>query len=65
MWKNIKKIERKARTYKMNDTFDILARENGKQIISFETKDSIRLEVYTENGKLIIDYHKWESEEQL
>ena len=46
----------------MNDNFDILARENGKQIISFETKDSIRLEVYTELGKLIIDYHKWESE---
>lgn len=46
----------------MNDSFDILARENGKQIISFKTKDSIRLEVYTEIGKLIIDYHKWESE---
>ena len=46
----------------MNDSFYILARENGKQIINFETKDSIRLEVYAENGKLIIDYHKWESE---
>ena len=46
----------------MNDSFDILARENGKQIISFETKDSIRLEVYTDTGKLIIDYHTWESD---
>lgn len=48
----------------MIDSFDILVRENGKKIISFESKDSIRLELYTEIGNLIIDYHKWESEEQ-
>ena len=47
---------------RMNDSIDILVRKNGKQIIRFETKDSKRLEVYTETGKLIIDYHKWESE---
>ena len=51
----------------MNDkkrphTFDILCRENGTKIISFETKDSIRIEIPTPKGFLIIDYKKYDDE---
>ena len=44
-------------------SFDILCRENGTLITSFETKDSIRLEIPTPKGFLIIDYKKYEDTE--
>ena len=46
-----------------NESFSIYARENGKTIVNFETKDSIKIEAYTEKGRLTIEYCKWESEE--
>lgn len=43
-------------------SFEVLCRENGTNIISFETKDSIRIEIPTPKGFLVIDYKKYADE---
>ena len=40
--------------------FDLLARENGAEIIDFEAKDSVRIKLYTPKDVLEINYKKWE-----
>lgn len=44
--------------------FDLLARENGAEIIDFEAKDSVRIKLYTPKGVLEINYKKWEEEKE-
>ena len=44
-------------------SFDLLARENGAEIIDFEAKDSVRIKLYTPKGVLEINYKKWEEQE--
>ena len=44
-------------------TFDLLARENGLQIVDFETTGNIKIKIYTPKGVLNIDYKKWDKEE--
>ncbi len=44
--------------------FEILARENGTLITSFEVTDNLRLEVPTPKGNLIISYTKYKDEKE-